>query len=236
VFARDELEVKQTRKELMANYIIIGGDQKEYGPITADDVRKWIAEGRLNEHSRMKAESDAEFRPLSAFPEFANAFGAPAPMPGAPPLYNSPGTSAGREAALQSVKGPAIALIVTAILNILIAVWGLAKMLFFPSNLTQLNAEMQQLNNPQMQAFMQKMMQMSSGPFGIVNELFCLAMSILILMGATKMQSLRSYEFAFTAAILAMIPCLTPCCLLGLPFGIWALVVLSKPGVKSHFS
>jgi hypothetical protein len=49
------------------------------------------------------------------------------------------------------------------------------------------------------------------------------------------MQSLRSYEFALTAAILAMVPCLTPCCLIGLPFGIWAVVVLSKAGVKSQF-
>jgi hypothetical protein len=217
-------------------YIIIGGDQKEYGPITGEDVRKWIAEGRLNAQTRMKAESDAEFRPLSAFPEFADAFGTPAGMPSAPPLYNSPGANAGREDALQSVKGPAIALIVTAILNMILALWGLVKMLFFPTNLTQFNAEMQQLNNPQMQAFMQKMISMSSGPFGIVNELFCIAMAVLILMGATKMRSLRSYEFAFTAAILAMIPCLTPCCLLGLPFGIWALIVLSKPTVKSYFS
>jgi hypothetical protein len=50
------------------------------------------------------------------------------------------------------------------------------------------------------------------------------------------MQSLRSYGFAFAAAILAMIPCLTPCCVLGLPFGIWALVVLNKPEVKSQFT
>ena len=35
-------------------YIIIGGDQKEYGPITADDVRQWIAEGRLSEESSVK--------------------------------------------------------------------------------------------------------------------------------------------------------------------------------------
>ena len=32
----------------MANYTIIGGDTKEYGPISADDVRQWISEGRLN--------------------------------------------------------------------------------------------------------------------------------------------------------------------------------------------
>jgi uncharacterized membrane protein len=58
----------------MANYIIIGGDGKEYGPVTTDDVRQWLAEGRLNAQSLVKAESDAEFRPLEKFPEFADAF------------------------------------------------------------------------------------------------------------------------------------------------------------------
>lgn len=71
----------------MANYIIIGGDNKEYGPVTEADVRQWIAEGRLNGDSRVKAESDAEFRPLALFPEFAAALKAQA-APGviAPPI------------------------------------------------------------------------------------------------------------------------------------------------------
>ena len=58
----------------MANYIIIGGDGKEYGPVTDADVRQWIAEGRLNALSQAKGEGDAEFRPLAQFPEFADAF------------------------------------------------------------------------------------------------------------------------------------------------------------------
>lgn len=64
----------------MANYLIIGGDGKEYGPVTDADVRKWIAEGRLSALSQAKSESDAEFRPLAQFPEFAEAF-APAAAP-----------------------------------------------------------------------------------------------------------------------------------------------------------
>jgi hypothetical protein len=36
------------------------------------------------------------------------------------------------------------------------------------------------------------------------------------------------------ASVVAMLPCQC-CCLFGLPFGIWALVVLNKPEVKSHF-
>jgi hypothetical protein len=59
----------------MATYIIIGGDGKEYGPISADDLRQWISEGRLNAQSLAKAVSDAEFRPLEKFPEFADAWG-----------------------------------------------------------------------------------------------------------------------------------------------------------------
>ena len=68
----------------MANYLIIGGDGKEYGPVTEADVRQWIAESRLNEQTKAKAESDAEFRPLSAFPEFAEALGQGAAGHGAP--------------------------------------------------------------------------------------------------------------------------------------------------------
>jgi hypothetical protein len=56
-------------------YIIIGGDGKEYGPITLEDVRQWIAEGRLNAQSLAKSVSDAEFRPLDKFPEFADVWG-----------------------------------------------------------------------------------------------------------------------------------------------------------------
>jgi len=49
---------------------IIGGDQKEYGPVTADELRVWIAEGRLSGQSYVCGESSSEWTPLSAFPEF----------------------------------------------------------------------------------------------------------------------------------------------------------------------
>jgi hypothetical protein len=49
-----------------------------------------------------------------------------------------------------------------------------------------------------------------------------------------KMKKLERYGLAMTASILAMLPC-SLCCVLGLPIGIWALVVLMKPEVKSAF-
>jgi uncharacterized membrane protein len=72
----------------MGTYIIIGGDGKEYGPITSADLRQWVIEGRLNGLSMAKSTSDAEFRPLEKFPEFADLFSGAvlstiAPMPSA---------------------------------------------------------------------------------------------------------------------------------------------------------
>ncbi len=68
----------------MGTYIIIGGDGKEYGPISAEDLRQWFVEGRLNAKTLVKATSDAEFRPLEKFPEFADLPGPSAPEPASP--------------------------------------------------------------------------------------------------------------------------------------------------------
>jgi len=44
----------------MANFIIIGGDNKEYGPVSEADVRLWISEGRLNTASRVTSGKNPE--------------------------------------------------------------------------------------------------------------------------------------------------------------------------------
>ena len=54
-------------------YKLIGGDQKEYGPVSADELRHWIAEGRLSAQSLVQAEGGGEWKPVSSFPEFAGA-------------------------------------------------------------------------------------------------------------------------------------------------------------------
>jgi len=58
--------------------------------------------------------------------------------------------------------------------------------------------------------------------------------SFVIAFGGWHLWRLRSYGLAATAAILAMLPC-TPACFLGLPMGIWALVVLLDPKVRAAF-
>jgi hypothetical protein len=210
----------------MANYLIIGGDGKEYGPVTDADVRQWIAEGRLAAISEAKAESDAEFRPLAKFPEFAEALAQKTPATVVRQAENS-----NRLTALKKIKAPATALKIVAGLNFFLAVWDLIRLLFFPPPIDQMVANYPQLNDPAVL----KLLHLAYGPIGGAEALIGMVMSALIFAGASKMQLLKNYEFAFVASILALVPCMTPCCFLGLPFGIWALVLISKPEIKSEF-
>ncbi|MGA3163775.1 MAG: hypothetical protein ABSD77_06215 [Verrucomicrobiota bacterium] len=74
----------------MADYTIIGGDQKQYCSVTADNIRRWIAEGRLNAQSPVQAHGDAEWKPLSAFPEFADALAGVSATPDTSPSVAIP--------------------------------------------------------------------------------------------------------------------------------------------------
>jgi len=58
---------------------VMGMDGKEYGPVSADQVRTWIGQGRLNRQSQIKVEGDAEWKTLNELPEFAPLVTAPQP-------------------------------------------------------------------------------------------------------------------------------------------------------------
>ena len=49
-------------------YKIIGADGREYGPITADQLRAWIAEGRADAQTKALAEGAAQWKPLIGVP------------------------------------------------------------------------------------------------------------------------------------------------------------------------
>jgi hypothetical protein len=55
-----------------------------------------------------------------------------------------------------------------------------------------------------------------------------------LIAGSICMLQRRVYALAMTATIVAMLPC-NCCCVFGLPFGIWGLVILSKPEVRDAF-
>ncbi len=72
-------------------YKVLGADQKEYGPVSADQIRQWIAERRLSGVTMIQAEGTLEWKPLAQFQEFASALASgpylAAAQPQAQPLY-----------------------------------------------------------------------------------------------------------------------------------------------------
>jgi hypothetical protein len=69
---------------------IIGSDQRLYGPVSAETIRQWMAEGRVNASTVVQPEGSAEWKRLSEFAEFASASPPPQqqpPMPQPAPQY-----------------------------------------------------------------------------------------------------------------------------------------------------
>jgi len=206
-------------------YRIIGADGKEYGPITADQVRQWINEGRANAQTRVLVEGTTEWKTLGELPEFGGpppSIAPPGPVPGMPPMA-IPGVVS---PAADMVSGPAIGLIVTGILNIIFAAARTAISLVAAGG-----SMMQHTGNPEFD----KVFAAMTGSVGIALGAVGFLGGIFILVAGVKMKKLEAYGLAVAASIIAMIPCLSTCCIVGLPIGIWALVVLSKPEVKASF-
>ncbi len=57
-------------------YKIFGSDLKEYGPISADMVRQWIAERRANGQTRIRLDGSEEWKRLGDLPVFCAALAA----------------------------------------------------------------------------------------------------------------------------------------------------------------
>lgn len=62
-------------------YMIIGGDGREYGPVTADQVRSWVAGGRANLETRAKAAGSDAWKTVADFPELSGNAPSPASAP-----------------------------------------------------------------------------------------------------------------------------------------------------------
>ncbi len=73
------------------------------------------------------------------------------------------------------------------------------------------------------------------GAAGMGSSFVGILVAGFIIYAALKMKDLSQWGLAMAASILAMIPCISPCCIIGLPIGIWCLVVLTKPEVKAAF-
>jgi hypothetical protein len=212
---------------------ILGADGKEYGPVTVAQIKKWVSEGRANQETMAQPAGETTWKPIGQYPEFADELAAPPPLvaPGPIGAPAAPGAAGGtdsgaRARAMEMVSGPAIGLIVTAILGLSASVIGIVWVVFGMGFAPPLHG---------MTPEAARVFRLIMGPVGIAARGIGIVVCLLILFGALRMQKLTNYGLALTAAIVAMVPCISPCCLIGLPIGIWALVVLGKPEVKSQF-
>jgi hypothetical protein len=67
-----------------------------------------------------------------------------------------------------------------------------------------------------------------------VGSVIGLVMSAVMVYGGMQMRKLQSWGVCMAGTICAMLPC-TSCCILGLPIGIWVIMVLIDGDVKRAF-
>ncbi len=59
---------------VLPQYRVLGNDGQEYGPVYDDQIRQWIAEGRLERKSPVKPPEANDWVFLESLPEFIEAF------------------------------------------------------------------------------------------------------------------------------------------------------------------
>ncbi|HEU5396064.1 MAG TPA: protein kinase [Verrucomicrobiae bacterium] len=139
-----------------------------------------------------------------------------------PPPATPSGRVPGNGSASRGViVAPAILLLVAAIFKLMSGLKTLAVFVW-PGNdfLNSIFANVGFLSWPQGTALL-----------GSSAVLFKIVPGLLILFGAVEMMQIRSYAWSVAAAVVAIVSC----SLIGLPAGIWALIVLARADVRTTF-
>jgi hypothetical protein len=152
------------------------------------------------------------------------------------------GRGRGDDEAMARTNLPGVFLIIVGVFNLLGALYFVANTAFVASQTPE-----------QMAKQNEDMMKMLGGAQGQAPPVYpkplmigvnvglllaTLLGGILPILGGAKMRSLNSYGLSVSGAVFAMIPCVSvsACpCAFGLAIGLWALIVLVSPEVKSAF-
>jgi hypothetical protein len=220
-------------------YTIVGGDGQRYGPISAEQLRQWIAEGRANGQTLTYREG-GEWKPLATYAEFSDLL-SKTPGQALPP---PPGTTGPATAELDASSPPAfpattsvqVARSMVQVPGVLLAVTGGIGGALYGFNLLMRLFGVQITppsfgSNPEFD----HIFEFFAGGAGAALDVVWLGLSLVVLFGGLQMLRLQRYTFCLCTAIIALLPCISPCCCIGLPAGIWALVILSRPEIRAAF-
>ena len=133
----------------------------------------------------------------------------------------------------EDVKGPAIGLISLGALGVLSALFTLLGTLLGFGNEWKEELERTGHDLGEFTRFLvggNLAMTLILGLVGIAGSAF-------IAYAGLQMRKLQDHTLCMIASVFAMLPCITPscCCVVGLPIGIWALIVLNRADVRSAF-
>lgn len=126
--------------------------------------------------------------------------------------------------AYNQVSGPSVGLLVTGILGAILSLTALISIII-GTGISSIVAD----------RFSEDYIEIYEGFVGIGTFFVGLLVDAFIIFASLKMKELNQWGICVAASILAMIPCISPCCIIGLPVGIWCLVVLNRPEVKTAF-
>jgi len=111
-------------------YTILGGDGKQYGPVTAEAVRQWVNEGRANRNTQIRPEGSEQWQTLAHVPEFAPLFVAPAmgmsAAVGGTPIGSAPNSGLAVASLILGISGFCLP-VITAIAGLILGFMAMSK-------------------------------------------------------------------------------------------------------------
>ena len=159
-----------------------------------------------------------------------NPFGSPNPYGGQSPYgqnpYSSPnfaGPPGGNAPLGAKLMAPAIALLVVSVLGIGASLFNVV----FSFNKPNID--------PNAPPFVQEMQKGAVGPTAAVVQGVFVLVNAFIIFGAVQMLRQKMRGVAIAAAAVAMLNFGSCCCILGIPVGIWSIIILLQEDVKSAF-
>jgi predicted Zn finger-like uncharacterized protein len=135
--------------------------------------------------------------------------------------------SRAQERAKGRIMAPAICLLVAAILGVLAGLLQIG-ISFTP----QPPLPPPQPGEPE---WIREFQKSSRGPTALIGGVIGVVYCGIIIFASIQMLNMRMWGFSLAGSIMSMINCFNCCCILGLPFGIWATIVLSDQEVKNAF-